>query len=246
MLHGASALAAGVALAGAAVGGTLAWAGLSPESQIFGATMTAPRRPDEVALTYDDGPNPSVTPALLDVLAKHKVQATFFLIGGFVRQCPQLVREVRAAGHIIGNHTMTHPWLAWQSAARIREELSGTSAVIEDALGEPVKFFRAPHGARRPVVLSAAREMGMTPVQWNLICGDWKPLGVDELYGRMEGGLMRHRRRGYATNLVLHDGGHLGLGADRMDTVRATERFVAQHGETRFVGVDAWVQPAEG
>ena len=65
---------------------------------------------------------------------------------------------------------------------RIREELSGTSAVIEDVLGEPVKFFRAPHGARRPAVLRAAREMGMRPVQWNLICGDWNPVGVDKLF----------------------------------------------------------------
>ncbi len=80
----------------------------------------------------------------------------------------------------------------------------------------------------------------MTPVQWNLICGDWKALGVEELYRRIERGIMRNRRRGYATNVVLHDGGHLGLGADRMDTVRATERLIAQHRELRYVGVDAW------
>lgn len=230
----------GAAVVAAAAGGALAWAALSPESQIFGRTLVAPARPDEIALTYDDGPNPQVTAQLLEVLAKHGVRATFFLIGGFARQCPSLVREVAAAGHLIGNHTMTHPWLAWQTERRIREELHGASAAIEDVLGQRVKYFRAPHGARRPVVLQVAREMGMVPVQWNLICQDWKPLGVDELLGRIERGVERNRRRGVATNVVLHDGGHLGLGAERMDTVRATERFIAQHADVRYVGVDAW------
>lgn len=230
----------GTAAAAIAAAGTVAYAALSPGSQLFGSTLIAPRHADEIALTYDDGPNPSVTPALLEVLAKHHARAAFFLIGSFVRQCPQLVREIRSAGHIVGNHTMTHPWLAWQSDARIREELHGASAAIEDVLGEPVRYFRPPHGARRPYVLRVAREMGMTPVQWNLICGDWNPLGIDVLYRRMERGVLRNRRRGFATNVVLHDGGQEGLGAPRMDTVRATERLLLEHAEAKFVGLDAW------
>jgi peptidoglycan/xylan/chitin deacetylase (PgdA/CDA1 family) len=231
----------GAAVVAAAAGTALTWAALSPESQLFGRTLVAPARPDEIALTYDDGPNPQATPQLLEVLAKHGVRATFFLVGGFVRQCPSLAREVAAAGHLIGNHTMTHPWLAWQSERRIREELYGATAAIEDVLGQQVQYFRAPHGARRPVVLQVVREMGMTPVQWNLICQDWKPLGADELLGRIERGVSRNRRRGVATNVVLHDGGHLGLGAERMDTVRATERFIERHADASYVGVDAWV-----
>lgn len=230
----------GTAAAAIAAAGTAAYAAFSPGSQIFGSTLIAPRHADEIALTYDDGPNPAATPALLEVLAKHKVRAAFFLIGSFVRQCPQLVREIRGAGHIIGNHTMTHPWLAWQGDARIREELHGASAAIEDVLGEPVRYFRPPHGARRPYVLRVARGMGMTTVQWNLICGDWNPLGADVLYRRMESGVLRNRRRGFATNVVLHDGGQEGLGAPRMDTVRATERLLVEHAEAKFVGLDAW------
>ncbi len=230
----------GTAAAAIAAAGTVAYAALSPGSQLFGSTLIAPRHADEIALTYDDGPNPSVTPALLEVLAKHHARAAFFLIGSFVRQCPQLVREIRSAGHIVGNHTMTHPWLAWQSDARIREELHGASAAIEDVLGEPVRYFRPPHGARRPYVLRVAREMGMTPVQWNLICGDWNPLGIDVLYRRMERGVLRNRRRGFATNVGVHDGGQEGLGGPRMDTVRATERLLLEHAEAKFVGLDAW------
>ncbi|MDE1176936.1 MAG: polysaccharide deacetylase family protein [Edaphobacter sp.] len=230
----------GTAAVAMAAAGTVAWAALSPGSQIFGPTLIAPRNAAEIALTYDDGPNPAATPALLEVLAKYNVRATFFLIGGFVRQCPQIVREMHAAGHLLGNHTMTHPWLPWQSAARIREELHGTSAVLEDVLGEPVRFFRAPHGARRPVVLATAREMGMTPVQWNLICGDWMQIGADKLHQRIERGVARNRSRGFASNIVLHDGGQQGLGQDRMQTVQATERFLAKHQKTSFVTVDAW------
>lgn len=233
LLGGAAGLA--VSLMGGA-----AWAALSPESQIFGRTLIAPGRANEFALTFDDGPNPEVTPRLLEVLAKAEVRATFFLIGGFVRQCPELVREIAAAGHLVGNHTMTHPWLAWHTERRIREELRGASAAIEDVLGEPVRYFRCPHGARRPVVLEAVREMGMVPVQWNVICQDWRPIGVEGILGRAVNGVERNRRRGMATNLVLHDGGQEGLGAPRMDTVRAVERLLEKYAEMRFVGVDAW------
>ncbi|MBS1799789.1 MAG: polysaccharide deacetylase family protein [Acidobacteria bacterium] len=230
----------GATVAAVAVGGTLTWAALSPQSQIFGRTLVAPARPDEIALTYDDGPNPAATPQLLEVLAKRGVSASFFLIGRYVRQCPALVRDIAAAGHLVGNHSMTHPWLAWQSAARIREELYGASAAIEDVLGEPVRYFRAPHGARRPRVLKTAREMGMEPVQWNVICGDWAPIGVEKIVGRAARGIERSRRHGFAANVVLHDGGQHGLGVSRMDTVRATERLIERYAAAKFVAVDAW------
>ena len=218
----------------------MAWAALSAESQMFGETMIAPKRPDEIALTFDDGPNPAVTPQLLEVLARAGVRASFFVIGRFVRECPELVREIRMAGHVVGNHTETHPWLAWQTERRIREELGGASAAIEDVLGEQVRYFRAPHGARRPGVLRIAREMGMVPVQWNVICQDWKPLGAEEILRRAVQGAERNRARGTGTNLVLHDGGPEALGAARMDTVRAVERLVERYREMKFVGVDAW------
>lgn len=223
------------------VAGGVVWGALSPESQLFGETLIAPANPAEFALTFDDGPNPKATPQLLEVLARVDVKATFFLIGGFVKQCPALVREIAAAGHLIGNHTMTHPWLAWQSESRIREELSGANAAIEDVLGEKVYFFRAPHGARRPAVLRIVNEMEMIPVQWNVICKDWSPIGVDGIVSRAKAGVERNRIRGFGTNVVLHDGGHTGLGADRMDTVRATERLLERYAEMKFVRVDAWV-----
>ena len=233
------------AVALAAVGllaGGAAYAALYPTSQLFGKVIVASRDPSEIALTYDDGPNPAATERLLEVLAHHKVSATFFLIGGFVRQRPDLARAVAGAGHLIGNHTMTHPWLAWQSAARIREELAGCNAAIEDALGAPIRYFRPPHGARRPYVLRTARELGLTTVQWNVTCFDWEAPPPDTILGHAVRGITRNRQRNRASNVLLHDGGQHGLGQPRMATVEATDQLITRYKQAgaKFVTVDAW------
>jgi peptidoglycan/xylan/chitin deacetylase (PgdA/CDA1 family) len=230
--------------AATAVAGTLTYAALSAQSQLFGKILIAPRNPNEIALTYDDGPNDIVTERLLEVLALHNVRASFFLIGNYVRQRPQIARAIAASGHLIGNHTMTHPWLAWQSYARIREELTGCNAILEDTLGIPIRYFRAPHGARRPAVLSIARSLGLKPVQWNILPKDWEPIGAEEITARTVRAIARNQQHNRASNIVLHDGGQAGLGQPRLPTVEATElllhRYTPQTG-TKFVTVDAWV-----
>lgn len=235
---------AAVALAAAGLlAGGCAYAALVPGSQLFGKVLVAPSKPNEIALTYDDGPNPAATERLLEVLSRHNVRATFFLIGGFVRQRPDLVRAIAAAGHLIGNHTMTHPWLAWQSAARIREELAGCNAALEDAMGAPVSYFRPPHGARRPYVLRTARELGLATVQWNVTCFDWNPYPPETILGHALQGITRNRKRNRASNVLLHDGGQHGLGQPRMGTVEATDQLIARYKQdgAEFVTVDAWV-----
>ena len=224
--------------------GGCTYAALSAQSQIFGKVLIANRNPNEIALTYDDGPNDIVTERLLELLAEHNVRATFFLIGNFVRQRPQIVRAIAASGHLIGNHTMTHPWLAWQSTARIRQELAGCNAILEDTLGVPIRYFRAPHGARRPVVLRIARELGLIPVQWNIIPKDWQPIGAAEIAARTIRAITRNQHSRCASNIVLHDGGQAGLGQPRLPTVDATrlllEKYSPETG-TKFVTVDSWV-----
>lgn len=244
-----SAIVEGVATAaalGLAVGGC-AYASLWPTSQIFGRAVIAGDDGDEVALTFDDGPNDRATPQLLEVLARHGVRASFFNMGSFARQRPEIVRQVVAAGHIVGNHTMSHPRLSTQSAARVRQEIADCNAALEDITGEAVRFFRPPYGARRPVVMRAARELGLTPVLWNVFGYDWKPIGVDGILSNLEAGIERWRGRGRGANLLLHDGGHRAMGTERMDTVRAVDRLLSkQRGTTtRFVTVDAWVHAAE-
>jgi peptidoglycan-N-acetylglucosamine deacetylase len=219
------------------------YAALSAQSQLFGKVLIASRNPNEIALTYDDGPNDVATERLLDVLAHHNIRATFFLIGRYVRERPQIARAVAASGHLIGNHTMTHPWLAWQSSARIRGELADCNALLEDTLGIPIRYFRPPHGARRPAVLRIARSLGLTPVQWNILPGDWKPVGPEEIAARTILGITRNRQQNRASNIVLHDGGQRALGQPRLPTVEATkillQKYTSQT-ETKFVTVDSW------
>src|SRR5277367_4532556 len=188
---------ASVGVAGIAAGGLLTYAALSAGSQVFGRTVVANRNPNEIALTFDDGPNDPYTFQLLDILAEHQVRATFFMIGRFVRQRPDIVRAVQAAGHLIGNHTMTHPWLVLEPPAKVRRELADCNAALEDVLGERVRHFRPPHGSRRPDVLRAARELGLTPVMWNVIGHDWeRGIRGEDVAGRVEKGVRRNRRAG--------------------------------------------------
>jgi len=208
-------------LAAAAVYGAL-----SPESQLFGPTLVAPPLPNQLALTFDDGPNPAATPQLLEVLTRHNIRATFFLIGDFVRLQPALTREIAAAGHIIGNHTMSHPFLPRYSSTRIHSELAGCNAVLEDTLGRRITLFRPPHGGRSPAVFRAARSLGLHTVQWNLIVGDWSAASAEIILARLERGIARHTRAGRGTNIVLHDGGQGGLGQPRLRTVEAVARLL--------------------
>ena len=113
-LQTAEILAATAATAGLATGAFF-YAAMWPASTLFGPAIRAPRNPDQLALTFDDGPNPDWTPQLIDILARHQIRATFFLIGQYAAIQPKLVQRMHAAGHIIGNHTWTHPNLALTS-----------------------------------------------------------------------------------------------------------------------------------
>lgn len=228
----------GAALAAAAV---IADGALRPQSQTFGRTLIAGNDPTEIALTYDDGPNDAATMELLDVLASHGARATFFMIGRFVRQRPEIARAVQAAGHLVGNHTMSHPWLAWQPERVVREELRGCNDALEDVLGAPVRYMRPPHGARRPAVLGIAKELGLTVVQWNAWGKDWEPIGASDVLANVRRGMRRARARGRGSNVLLHDGYDRAMGADRERTVQATAELLRELGPAdRVLTVDAW------
>jgi peptidoglycan/xylan/chitin deacetylase (PgdA/CDA1 family) len=229
-----------VAGLGLAAGG-YAYAAMWPTSQLFGRTLTAPRRPGELALTFDDGPNPACTPRLLDILAGHQVHATFFLLGSFASREPELVRRIVAAGHLVGNHSWSHPNLARTPAREVDRELTRARQTIEQITGVPVKYFRPPYGGRRPYVLRSARAMGLIPVTWNAMTNDWAEPSAEASAGRLSSLIDRLERRGSAANIVLHDGNHRELGADRNASVAAAglllKRYAASH---RFVRLDAW------
>jgi len=237
LLEGIGAMAA----AGLATGGC-AYAAMAPRSQFFGSTLIAPRGRGQIALTFDDGPNPAWTPQLLDLLAKYRAHATFFLIGKHAMEEPYLTRYIAEAGHVIANHSWSHPNLAFTSPRKVKQELKQTKQVLEHITGMPVRFFRPPFGGRRPDVLNAARDLGMTPVMWNTMTDDWKERSADKIAQRISDKVDALARRGWAANVVLHDGGQEKLGIDRESSIEAArillERYV---GVRRFVTVDAWI-----
>ena len=240
-------VAAQLALASASAtllaGGAL-FAAHWPASSLFGSTLRAPASPGEIALTFDDGPNPRWTPRLLEILDRYNARATFFLIGKYAALQPDLVRQMHAAGHQIANHSWSHPNFAFTSNRETQLQLSRTQHELQSILGQPIRFFRPPFGARRPYTLRLARSLGLTPVLWNAMAPDWKATHVDHVAPRLMQRILRNQAHGLASNVVLHDGGQHSLDVDRSASVAAAQlllqRFTATH---RFVTLDAW-QPA--
>jgi peptidoglycan/xylan/chitin deacetylase (PgdA/CDA1 family) len=156
---------------------TATWAAVHPASQIFGRTLRHTSSPSRIALTFDDGPNPAITPQILQLLERHSVRATFFLIGKYARASPGLVREIAARRHVIGNHTETHPNLALLSARRIEDEVRRCQANIVAALptgAAAPAWVRPPFGYRGPQLGTAVQRAGLRGVaMWSLTCHDW-------------------------------------------------------------------------
>jgi len=210
------AVLSGVTLAG----GASAWAACHPASQLFGRTVTRIPATSGIALTFDDGPNPAITPSLLDTLDRHEARASFFVIGRWVRACPEIVGEIAARGHAIGNHTDTHPNMVWLSTGRIVDELVHCQQAIESAGASRPTLTRPPYGFRGPQFKAAVRQSGLSGVvMWSMMGRDWSPRGKGKLHER----LARVRR---GDIVVLHDGDHAALGADRRKTVQALEDWL--------------------
>jgi peptidoglycan/xylan/chitin deacetylase (PgdA/CDA1 family) len=231
-------ISGGAAAAAVAAG----YESMAPTGQWYGRTFTGlPRGTKQIALTYDDGPNDPDTLRLLEVLARHQVHATFFLIGRYVQQRPDIVRDIAKAGHAIGNHTFTHPLLIFKSATQIRRELSECNAALRDATGQHSTLFRPPFGGRRPAVLRVARELNLEPVMWNITGYDWNAPPAAQIEQRVT----KQIRGGDV--ILLHDGGHKKLGADRSQTVRATDLLLARYKseEHEFVTVPSMIQSAQ-
>ncbi len=197
---------------------------MGPTSQLYGRNFTGlPRGTRQLALTYDDGPNDPYTGHLLDVLAKHNVRATFFLIGRYVARRPDLVRRHLEFGNALGNHTWDHPNLIFSTPDSLKEQLGRTSRAIAEVTGESPRLFRPPFGGRRPGVFRAARAMGMSPIMWNVTCYDWSAK-TNETIERHA-----HRQMKGGNVILLHDGGHKEFGADRSCTVKATDNLIRKY-----------------
>jgi peptidoglycan/xylan/chitin deacetylase (PgdA/CDA1 family) len=222
-------------LAGSAALGAATFAGVHafmPTSQLYGATFIHAQDEKTLALTYDDGPNDPHTLHLLDVLTEFEVHATFFVIGDRVKQRPDILQRVASAGHAIGNHTYSHPNLAFCSAERTRHEIQDCEKAILDVVpswnNNGHRIFRCPFGGRRPTTLKVVRELGYVPVQWDVTCFDWKKTTAELVAGHAQ------RQITGGNVILLHDGGHTAMGADRAHTVQATRTLLERYKNEGF------------
>jgi peptidoglycan/xylan/chitin deacetylase (PgdA/CDA1 family) len=214
-------------IAGGLAAGAATFAGVHtmvPWSQLYGKNFSGIREGLKIlALTYDDGPNDPHTLKLLEVLSKHDVRATFFMMGRYVRRRPDIARAVAQAGHVVGNHTFTHLNLIFKSARQTRREIVECRQALQEAIGEHSNLFRPPFGGRRPATLRIARELGLQPVMWNVSGHDWDAPSAEmiekKIAGQMRGGDV----------ILLHDGDHSAFGADRTQTVIATENLIRRY-----------------
>lgn len=225
--------------AGAAIGAA-AYAVRGRSSQVFGRSVYRgdPGRPD-VALTFDDGPCRS-TPALLDLLARNNVRATFFMCGHNVRRFPEIARAVRDAGHEIGNHSDSHPYLHFKTPEFIFRELALAQESIQRITGLRPRWFRPPYGVRWFGVGAAQRRLGLTGMMWSVIGKDWKWLGkrvAEEVI----------RRTGNGSILCLHDGRRLEATPEIHATLQAVGEIIPrlQDRGLRFVTATELLEPAQ-
>ncbi len=183
-------------------------------------------RDHELALTFDDGPDPSVTPRVLDALRHEKVPATFFIIGVNGEEYPDLLRREVAEGHELGNHTFTHPNVASIRPVQFRLELSATQRLFESVVGRQSHLFRPPYAEDaepetpdevRPI--ERATERGYITVGMRIDPGDWQRPGVEAIVRRT----IDQAERGQGNIVLLHDGG-----GDRSQTIEALPILIAQ------------------
>ncbi len=214
-------------------GAFLSWASVAPAAQLFGPTIRRTGNPSTMAITFDDGPNPAVTPALLDLLERYHARATFFLIGRNVRQFPDLTREIAARGHAIGNHTETHPSLTFMHPRRIANELARCDEAIDSAIGKRPRWMRPPFGFRGPQLNPVVRRESVGVVMWSVLAWDWKPQPAAPVIRRL-------RRAKGGDIVLLHDGDHRVLEGDRRHSVDALAYWLPRWSGRglRFVNLD--------
>ena len=204
------------------IGIAFVYATLWPRSQIWGPLLwhgTIDKR--EIALTFDDGPTPGVTEAILDTLKAHQVYATFFVIGENARKHPAILRRIYNEGHLIANHSWDHPhhgWLGffgyWQA------QLGRTDEAIEQIIGQRPAIFRPPVGIKNCFTLAAARRLGHTTVTWSIRARDGVATDATEILRRLS-----HLQPGDI--VLMHDGIRVGFKRDPQATIEALPKLLA-------------------
>jgi peptidoglycan-N-acetylglucosamine deacetylase len=209
------------AVATALLGASVAWCAPAPAPVValiaggFGITRRLPDRRG-VALTFDDGPHPHGTPAVLDALAKASMIATFFVVGEQVERYPALAGEIAAAGHQVQLHGYRHRMLLRRSPPDLERDLDRATELIENATGSSPTCYRPPYGVFSLAGLAIARRRGLAPVLWSRWGRDWGARATsDAIARRATAGL------GPGDIVLLHDADHYSAAGSWRKTVAA-------------------------
>ena len=168
-----------------------------------------------VALTFDDGPDKPYTEQILSVLDKHKVKATFFVLGGNAKADPDLIKKIMADGHDLGNHTMSHTKMQNKSVEPMKKDLAGVDTILRGLGYEKEITFRAPFGITSPNLITALQQLDKRMVLFTFLPQDWTKISADQIYDNV----MKQMKPGLI--ITLHDGGNR-----RENTVKATEMLI--------------------
>jgi peptidoglycan/xylan/chitin deacetylase (PgdA/CDA1 family) len=166
----------------------------------LGISRTLPAGSREVALTFDDGPHPRGTPAVLEVLAERGAKATFFLVGEQVQRHGSVAAEIVAAGHTVAVHGHHHRCLLWVPARALEDDLERAQALIAEATGQAPSVYRPPYGIFSPAGLEIARRRGWEPMLWSKWGKDWRRLTRPQTIARRVAGSVAA-----GDVLLLHD-----------------------------------------
>lgn len=203
----------------AAGAGVLAYGVRGRSSRVFGPSVwRGDSRRKSVALTFDDGPS-ETTPALLDVLNQYGAAATFFQCGMNIRRLPEIAREVRAAGHEIGNHSDSHPLCCFKSASFIEDDFARAQVTFGETIGFTPALMRAPFGVRWFGYRAMQRKLGLLGVMWTVIGNDWK-LAPEDVCVRVLRGVSG------GAIICLHDGRGCAPKPDIQSSLEAVKRIL--------------------
>lgn len=204
--------------------GSLLLLAVLPGNSFYGEVIThgVPASKKRIALTFDDGPYPPYTEALLAVLQKQNVHATFFLVGENAAKHPALVTRLQAEGHEIALHAQKHQDLLKLSTAELTQNIEEGKHTLEGITGAKVSYMRPPHGFKDWAVVNAIHGAGLRIVNWNVIPRDWTNPGAKQIAKRV----LESASDGAI--VLLHDGDSPAGQASRAQTVAATELIIEE------------------
>lgn len=182
----------------------------------YAYAFAGPYNKAEVALTFDDGPDPVYTPQVLNKLKKHGVKATFFLLGENAERYPEIVKRIVNEGHIVGNHTYNHPNLNKIDDKQYHEQMLKTEKILQKLTGYSPKFFRPPYGIINENQMKWATEQNFIIIQWSVDTLDWKGLNAQEITNKVLG-------NAFPGSILLQ---HTAPGGKLQGSVDALDRFI--------------------